>query len=99
MTSIENAIWRAPTTVLVCSRIIHAEGVPSKEMNKFRLRSFVTGHFHADLARAKFICQFSFNRSLLASKRRSFPVSAEGQLRPERHFSNRIVVCQSPQPG
>ena len=59
MTSIENAIWRAPTTVLVCSSIIHAEGVPSKEMNKFRLRSFVTGHFHADLARAKFIPKLS----------------------------------------
>ena len=42
MTSTKNTIWRAPTTVLVYMNIIHAEGVLSKEMNKFRLRSPVT---------------------------------------------------------
>jgi len=46
MTHTENTIWRAPTTVLVYISIIHAEGVPSKEMNKFRLRS----HHLGDLA-------------------------------------------------
>ncbi len=32
MTHTENTIWRA-----LCDMIIHAEGVPSKKMNEFRL--------------------------------------------------------------
>ena len=32
MTHTENTIWRA-----LCDIIIHAEGVPSKKMNEFRL--------------------------------------------------------------
>jgi len=88
MTGIENTIWRAPTTVLVCVSIIHAEGVLSKEMNKFRLRSLAIDPFVRGLARGKSLYQFLFDWSLLASKPWSFLVSAEGILRRSFEFKD-----------
>ena len=48
MTHTENTIWRA-----LCDIIIHAEGVPSKKMNEFRLITHRLRNLAQRLARAQ----------------------------------------------
>ena len=70
MTTIENTIWRAPTTVMGCINIIYAQGVLIKEMNKFRWRAAVDKSLMRGRKRGKFVYQFVFKWAVLTSKPR-----------------------------